>query len=257
MIPPVSNVPGVHSPSVAVEEVSFAYDSDAILAGESFSIAGPGLVTVLGPNGSGKTTLFKLILGILKPSKGRVLLNGEDVTGDPVRAGVHASYVPQLSAVRKDIPMTGLEAVEAAIATRFKGSERAARALEALRAVGAESLASKRLSAMSGGQLQRVLIARALARSTPILLMDEPLSGIDPRGREGLVDLIAELSKSKLVLVTTHDPVLFLNRSKTIIVFNRGVKAVGSPRDVFKLDLLRAAYGSDVLLIEKCLHVVA
>lgn len=250
-------MPGVHAPSVTVEELTFGYDHNLLLADESFNISGPGLVTVLGPNGSGKTTLFKLLIGILKPLKGRVLLNGEDVTGNPVRAGVHASYVPQLSAVRRDIPMTGLEAVEAALTTRFKGPERVNRALGALRAVGAEDLARRKLSAMSGGQLQRVLIARALARGTSILLMDEPLSGIDPRGREDLVELIVRLAGDRLVVVTTHDPVLLLNRSRTIVVFNRGVKAVGSPKDVFRLDLLKAAYGPGVLLIEKCLHVVS
>lgn len=246
----------VHNLSIAVEKVTFAYDSDPVLSDESFSVSGPGLVTVLGPNGSGKTTLFKILMGVLKPRSGRVLLNGEDVTGDPARAGTHASYVPQLAAVRKDIPMTGLEAVEAALTSRLRRSERVERAMKALSAVGAENLAERRLSAMSGGQLQRVLVARALARGTPILIMDEPFSGIDPKGREELVDLVAKLATDRLVMISTHDPVLTLNKSKVVIVFNRGVKAIGSPRDVFRLELLKAAYGPGVLLIEKCLHVI-
>ncbi|MEM1523624.1 MAG: ATP-binding cassette domain-containing protein, partial [Thermofilaceae archaeon] len=158
---------------VEVRDLEFAYGDEVVISSSSLSVEGPGLVTLLGPNGAGKTTFFKLLLGILKPLRGSVLLNGEDVTGDPVRAGVHASYVPQLSAVRRDLPMTALEAIEAALTGKLDGRERRERALKALSLVGAEQLAKRKLSEMSGGQLQRVMIARALARGTPILLMDE------------------------------------------------------------------------------------
>lgn len=244
------------SPSLKVEELSFAYeDGEYVLDNENLNVEGAGLITVLGPNGAGKTTFFKLILGLLKPLKGRVYLNGEDVTGDPARAGVHASFVPQLSAVRRDLPATGVEVVEWALRD-YRGEERRRRALEILRSVGAEGFAGKRLSSMSGGQLQRVLIARALARGTPILVLDEPFSGIDPRGREGLAELLSRLAESRMVLVSTHDPVLTLKRSRLIVVFNRGIQAVGTPDEVYELEMLKKAYGPGVLVIEKCLHVI-
>lgn len=244
-------------PSVEVRNLTFAYGDDIVVDGANFSVEGAGLVTLLGPNGAGKTTFFKLLLGLLKPQEGAVLLNGEEVTGNPVKAGVYASYVPQLSAVRRDLPMTALEAVEAALGGRFDRRERRRRALEALKLVGAEHLAYRKLSAMSGGQLQRVMIARALARSTRILLLDEPFSGIDPRGREGLADLIAKLADERLILLSSHDPIFTLNRSKLVVVFNRGIRAMGSPEDIYKFELLREAYGPGVLLIEKCLHVLS
>jgi zinc/manganese transport system ATP-binding protein len=244
------------SPSLKVEELSFAYeDGEYVLDNENLNVEGAGLITVLGPNGAGKTTFFKLILGLLKPLKGRVYLNGEDVTGDPARAGVHASFVPQLSAVRRDLPATGVEVVEWALRD-YRGEERRRRALEILRSVGAEDFAGKRLSSMSGGQLQRVLTARALARGTPILVLDEPFSGIDPRGREGLAELLFRLAESRMVLVSTHDPVLTLKKSKLIVVFNRGIRAVGAPDEVYELEMLKKAYGPGVLVIEKCLHVI-
>jgi len=242
--------------SLKVEELTFAYaDGEYILNGESLEVKGAGLVTVLGPNGAGKTTFFKLVLGLLKPLWGRVFLNGEDVTGDPARAGVHASFVPQLSAVRRDLPATGVEVVEWAL-KGCQGEKRRRKALEILRSVGAEGFAGKRLSSMSGGQLQRILIARALARDTPILVLDEPFSGIDPRGREELVELLAKLAEDRMVLVSTHDPVLTLKKSKLIVVFNRGILAVGSPDEVYELEMLKKAYGPGVLVIEKCLHVI-
>lgn len=244
-------------PKIDVRNLEFAYGDEIVVSSSSLSVEGPGLVTLLGPNGAGKTTFFKLLLGILKPLRGSVQLNGEDVTGDPVRAGVHASYVPQLSAVRKDLPMTALEAVEATLKGGLERRERRRRALEALSLVGAEQLASRKLSEMSGGQLQSVLISRALARGTPILLMDEPFSGIDPRGREGLADLISSLAEERLILLSSHDPIFTFNRSKLVVVFNRGVRAVGGPKDVYRLDLLREAYGPGVLLIERCLHVLS
>lgn len=244
------------SPSLKVEELSFAYeDGEYVLDNENLEVEGAGLITVLGPNGAGKTTFFRLILGLLKPLKGRVYLNGEDVTGDPARAGVHASFVPQLSAVRRDLPATGVEVVEWALRD-YRSDERRRRALEILRSVGAEGFAGKRLSSMSGGQLQRVLIARALARGTPILVLDEPFSGIDPRGREGLAELLVKLAGDRMVLVSTHDPVLTLKKSKLIVVFNRGIQAVGTPDEVYELEMLKKAYGPGVLVIEKCLHVI-
>lgn len=242
-----------------MDKLSFAYNSETILEEESFELSGEGLVTVLGPNGAGKTTFFRILLGLLKPQKGRVLVNGVDVTGDPLRAGRFMSYVPQLSHIDFSFPITGRELVESAVKSvrRCKSSECREAAEEYLAAVGALDFADKRLGSLSGGQLQRILIARALARQTPIMILDEPFSGVDPRGREKILDLILSISGGKMVLLSTHDPVLTINASKEIIVFNRGVKAIGTPREVFKLDLLRKAYGDGVVMIEKCLHVIA
>ncbi len=243
-----------------VRDLSFAYNSsEYILSSENFTLKGTGLITILGPNGSGKTTFFKVLLGLLKPIKGKVLVNGKDVTGNPLAAGRLMSYVPQISNLRFSYPITGRELVEAAILEEQKCGGRRCRDLieKYIRAVKAEEFADRKLSSLSGGQLQRILIARALARETPILLLDEPFSGIDPRGREEIASFIQKLSMEKMVLLTTHDPVLTLNMSKYIIIFNRGIKAMGSPRDVLRLDLLRKAYGDGVLIIEKCLHVLA
>jgi zinc/manganese transport system ATP-binding protein len=250
----------VHNPSVILDNVSFRYENgESILLDESIEIYGPGLVTILGPNGSGKTTLFKVMLGLLRPQSGRVLLNGEDVTGNPIKAGKHAILVPQLTSVRRDLPVTGGEIIEFVLRSKRQCSGRKCKEMvaELARIVGAEDFYGKKLSELSGGQLQRVLIARALAAGSSILLLDEPFSGIDPKGREYILEFLRGISRGKLVLVTTHDPVLTINASKLIIVFNRGVKGYGSPSEAFTLELLRKAYGTSVLMIEKCLHVIS
>ena len=235
----------------------FAYGpDDVVLRGDSFEFRGPGLATVLGPNGAGKTTFFKILLGLLKPQKGRVLVNGIDVTGDPARAGRYMSYVPQLSSMRRDIPVTPLEVIEMALRSRgLRGRAVREAAAKLLEEVGASEVVDHTLGELSGGQLQRVLIARALARDTDVLLLDEPLSGVDPKGRESLLNLIGEIARRKLVVMTTHDPVQTLKRSNYFVVFNRGIVAQGSLHDVYKVDILRKAYGT-VLEIERCVHVI-
>ncbi|NAZ24433.1 MAG: ATP-binding cassette domain-containing protein [Thermofilum sp.] len=249
----------VHSPSLVVENVTFHYDEDdKILENENLAVHGPGLVTILGPNGAGKTTFFKVILGLLKPQTGKIFLNGEEVTGNPVKAGRHAALVPQLTAVRRDLPVTGAEIIEFVLRSRRQCSGKSCKEKlrELVEIVGAENYYKKKLSEMSGGQLQRILIARALATGSSILLLDEPFSGIDPGGREYILDFLRKTSREKLILLTTHDPVLTVNFSKMIVIFNKGIKAYGSPDQIFTLDLLRKAYGSSVMMIERCLHVV-
>ncbi|MEZ0346650.1 MAG: metal ABC transporter ATP-binding protein [Infirmifilum sp.] len=239
--------------------LSFAYNSDVILRDENFTLEGYGLYTILGPNGSGKTTFFKVLLGLLKPLKGKVLVNGVDVTGNPLDAGKYMSYVPQLSNMDYNYPVTGRELIESSLkfGRRIRDNNVSRRVDYYLSLVKAKDFADKKVSSLSGGQLQRILIARALARETPILLLDEPFSGIDPRGRDEIVNIVNELSSKKMLLITTHDPVLTVKISRKVLVFNRGIKAIGSPSDVFRLELLRKAYGENILLIEKCLHVIA
>lgn len=248
-------------PHVKVEDLTVAYRGEYVFNGDGFEVEGPGLVTVIGPNGAGKTTLFRAIMGLVKPLRGRVYVNGEDVTGSPRRAGRHIGYVPQLAHVYRGFPLTGRELVELSLRLRGRPPrlhvprgvrERAERYL---RAVGAERFADRPVSRLSGGQLQRILIARALARETPILVMDEPLSAIDPRGKEGIARIVEEAARDKLVFVSSHDPIMFLHKSRYLMVVNRGIKGFGSPEKTFRLDLLRHAYGGSVYMIEKCIHV--
>ncbi|HDI01923.1 MAG TPA: ATP-binding cassette domain-containing protein, partial [Candidatus Bathyarchaeota archaeon] len=194
------------------EDLTVGYDGEAIIDGFSSSFRGPGLVQVLGPNGSGKTTLLRALLGILRPFKGRILVNGEDVTGRPEKAGAFMGYVPQYFVPEQHYPMTAWELVMNSCFLHVRrwprlGLGKRCRQL-AKRALEVVDLAPeewhKGFWELSGGQRQRVLIARALVHDPPILVMDEPLSAVDPQGRVELARYIGSLASSKLVIVTSH-----------------------------------------------------
>ena len=247
-------------PSLSAEEVSVSLRGERIFEGVSFNLKGPGLVIVLGPNGAGKTTLFKALLGLIPLNRGRVIAMGDDVTGRPEVAGRYLGYVPQLNTVFTGFPVTVREFIEASL-TLGRGrliKERLVRERveTCLRTVGAMEYADRPVSKLSGGQLQRVLIARALVRDPPVLLMDEPTSAIDPKGKEDVIRLIAELSRDRMILLSTHDPAALIARAREVMVFNRGIRALGPPSEVFRLDLIREVYGGSVYLIEKCIHIL-
>ena len=248
-------------PMIEVSHLTISYGKELVFSDESFKLEGPGLIVVMGPNGAGKTTLFKAILSLI-PVQGRVALNGVDVTGRPEEAGKQAGYVPQFRGEDFSFPVNVREIVESAIALRrrpirlrFPPEERV-RIEKVMEKVGIRQIEGKPLSELSGGQRQRVFIARALVWDPPILLMDEPLTAVDPMGRVDLVRMIKEMAEEKLVLVSSHDPSLFLDKAKALMVVNRGIVAIGPPNEVLKEELLSKVYGRSVFLVEKCVHVV-
>lgn len=242
-----------------VKELSVSLRDEEVFEDVSFEVEGPGLVIVLGPNGAGKTTLFKAMLGLVPLERGKVIAMDKDVTGRPDLAGRYLGYVPQLNTVYTGFPVTVREFIEASLTLGKRGSISRSQVEErvdtCLKTVGAVEYADRPVTKLSGGQLQRVLIARALVRDPPILLMDEPTSAIDPKGKEDMVRLIAELSNDRLILLSTHDPTALIGKAREVMLFNRGLRALGPPSEVFRLDLIKEVYGGSVYLIERCIHI--
>ena len=249
---------------IRVEDLVVGYGGSIVIDGASFVLEGPGLVQVLGPNGAGKTTLLKTILGLIKPRRGRVYIDGVDVTGRPRAAGRYIGYVPQLTyAETHRYPVTVWELVESALLLRRKRwprlgvgkklREKVAEALEKTRVP--QSLWNRNFWRLSGGEKQRVLIARSLVHNPVILLMDEPLSAVDPAGKKELARLIAELSKKKLVVVTSHDPVLLLEYTDKVILMNKGIMITGAPEEVLTLKNTRLVYGEAVVEVTGHIHI--
>lgn len=243
---------GSTSPSVVEwEHVSFAYGSVPAVEDVSLCIHYGELAAILGPNGGGKSTLIKLALGLLQPDSGRVRLFGRDVNrfNDWGRVG----YTPQVVAgAWRDFPATVAEVV-AHGAYRgvspfglFRRSERS-EVLDALEVAGMSAFRSRRLSELSVGQQQRVLLARALVRNPDLLILDEPAAGIDVSGEEQLYALLHNINRDRgmATVIVSHDIGAMLREATTLACLDRRLVLHGQPHEL-TLDEMSTLYGVPV-----------
>ncbi|MEM1643303.1 MAG: metal ABC transporter ATP-binding protein [Desulfurococcaceae archaeon] len=243
--------------SISVENLTAGYHSDVIISGVTFSANSPSLIQVLGPNGAGKTTLLKAIAGLIKPFSGRVVVSKVDVTGDPSKAGRYIGYAPQVHSLNSNYkhPITPRELLESTLYVSnrsLKSMDKGGllkRVEHSLESVGLpRNLWNKPLWSLSSGQIQRVIIARALLNNPPVLLLDEPLASIDHQGRFDIAGLIAKLKSSKVVLVASHDPLILQPYTDYILLINRSRYVFGEPGEVLKEEVLRKFYCSEAIV---------
>jgi zinc transport system ATP-binding protein len=191
---------------ISLQDVSFRYEEHMVLQDVNLTVYEQEFLGIVGPNGSGKSTLLKIMLGLLIPQKGQVSIFGVA----PADARLRIGYVPQFATFDRNFPISVRETVlQGRLGkTRLIGGYRredrqiAQRALEE---VELADLANRPLTALSGGQLQRVLIARALACQPEVLILDEPTAHIDPKIEEGVFELLKRLNQRLTVLVVSHD----------------------------------------------------
>ena len=190
---------------LTVKNLSYGYDSQAIMTDLNFSVNAGDYLCIVGENGSGKTTLMKTLLGLREP------MSGEIIPGDGLKHN-EIGYLPQQTIVQKDFPASVREIVLSGFQGQtglrpFYNRQEKAQAAENMKRMGIENLADTCYRELSGGQQQRVLLARALCATRKILLLDEPVSGLDPRVTAEMYELIEKLNREKkiTVIMISHD----------------------------------------------------
>jgi ABC-type Mn2+/Zn2+ transport system ATPase subunit len=237
--------------ALAVRGLSAGYDGVTALEEISFELPASTLVGLAGPNGSGKSTLLKTILGILTPWQGEIELFGKPINGKRDRVG----YAPQSELVDWDFPVTVRDVVmmgrygRLGLLRRPKAADRDA-VTSALAQVRLEELANRQISELSGGQQRRMLIARALAQESDLLLFDEPMVGLDATNQHELLDLFEKLrSEGKTLLVATHDLSCVAACFDLTLLLNKKLIAFGPPGEIFTPELLNEAFAEDLLML--------
>lgn len=232
--------------------VSAGYGAGPVLEDVDLAIPPGTLVGVIGPNGSGKSTLLKAILGLAPVSTGTVLLDGRPVSEQRDRL----AYVPQREAVDWSFPVNAEQVVMMGryprvgwLRTPGRGDRRAVR--DALERVALDDQRSAQIGALSGGQQQRVFLARALVQEASVLLLDEPMTGVDQTTEQLIVSLLRELRDAgATILQATHDLESASEISDQLCFVNRRVVAFGPPADTFIPSVLHATFGGELLIVK-------
>ncbi len=235
-----------------VENVTAAYNGRVALRNVTFTVLGGERVAVVGPNGAGKSTLFKVIVGLLPLQSGRVEVLGCDPRREPVSVG----YVPQREEVDLTFPVTVSDVVMMGrvrhIGWLRRPSRRDREAVRwALEQVGLTELANRPLGELSGGQAQRAFIARALAQEAPLLLLDEPFTGVDAASEEAILQLMDRVRERQVtILLATHDLQMAAKWSDRVLLLNGDLVAYGPPAEILCPDALQRVYGGQLTLWE-------
>ncbi|WP_321349304.1 zinc ABC transporter ATP-binding protein ZnuC [Halopseudomonas oceani] len=203
---------------LSLSNVSLRLNATDVLEGVNLSVRRGEIVTLIGPNGAGKTSLVRIVLGLLKASGGKVWR----------RSRLRIGYMPQKLQIDPSLPLTVLRFLLLVPGTKRPAVE------AALAEVGAEHLIARPLQQVSGGELQRILLARALLRQPDLLVLDEPVQGVDVNGQIELYQLITRLRDRYGcgVLMVSHDLHLVMATTNTVVCLNRHVCCSGHPEQV-------------------------
>jgi ABC-type Mn2+/Zn2+ transport system ATPase subunit len=237
--------------SLEVLGITVLYNGTPALDDLSLEVDEGELIAVVGPNGAGKSTLLKVIAGALTPSTGQVRVFGHGPCGHACIA-----YVPQRAAVDWAFPVTVHDVVLMGRTGRL-GLLRRPRLDDheivnrSIDIVGLTSLAHRQISELSGGQQQRMFLARALAQEAELMLMDEPMAGLDVASEGHIMDILKELGRTNVtILVAMHDLAAAGEHFHRVLLLNKRLVGFGTPHDVFTRENLVMAFGGHVRMIE-------
>lgn len=235
-------------PILQFKNVDFSYAREMVLRDVSFDIFSKDFLAIIGPNGGGKSTLMKLMLGLLKPRSGNILYS----KNWRHRVG----YVPQDTAVNKDFPIQVIDVVKMGLLKPkpfgFRSSlSQDKRVFEILNRLGIAELSKKKIGDLSGGQRQKVLIARALCGHPEVLMLDEPTSNIDTKSQKEIYDLLKFLNNFYSIIVISHDISILLGYASRVLSVNREVVA----HDVPKLNISSQGHVCEIDILNQILGV--
>ncbi|KAF5030884.1 Iron(3+)-hydroxamate import ATP-binding protein FhuC [anaerobic digester metagenome] len=235
-----------------VKHLGFGYDVKPVLNDISVSFPKGRFISILGPNGSGKSTLLKLLLGLLQPTEGEILLEGRPLKGyRPLEKARQLSYVPQV--FQNDYEFTAREVVEMGRYPFIKQlgnptPEDRRICEDAMRITETTPLKDQPVSRISGGELQRVSVARAIAQATPWILLDEPVNHLDVSHQVGILKSLKEMTPQRTVVAVMHDLNLARDFSDWIILLHEGrVVKVGKPGECINPEVLSTIYDLEFL----------
>lgn len=236
-------------PVIEIENLSFSYGANPVLEDISLAVGKEEFFGIIGPNASGKSTLLRLMLGLLEPDRGRIRVLGTS----PSRARPRIGYVPQYPAYRREFPicvrdvvMMGRLGVTAAVG-RYTDRDRD-KTLAAMQAVEVDAIADTNVAHLSGGQAQRMLIARALACEPEILILDEPTSNIDLRVEESIFALLKQFNAHMTIIIVSHDVAFISSYVDRVGCLNRTLVCHGTAELSGKT--MEELYGTDIKMIQ-------
>jgi manganese/zinc/iron transport system ATP- binding protein len=238
--------------ALEVSDLTVAYRNRPVLWDLDLDVPPGVLMAIIGPNGAGKTTLIKAVLGLIKPTAGRVLVFGKPIAQQSRLVG----YVPQRTSVDWDFPTTVLDVVTMGSYrslgwVRRPGKAQLDLAVESLEKVGMLEFADRQISQLSGGQQQRVFLARALVQQAEVYFMDEPFQGVDAATEKAIVVLLKEMRASgKTLVVVHHDLQTVSEYFDWVTMLNVRSICSGPVGEVFTEDNLRQAYGGRIAYLK-------
>lgn len=217
---------------ISAENISLKLGQQAGLVNVSIAIRSQEIVTLIGPNGAGKTTLVRILLGLIKPDTGKI----------ERKENLRIGYVPQKLATNKTMPMTVARFLNMAIALSDEKID------SALFEVGAPKVGDTLIANLSGGELQRVHIARALLRNPDLLVLDEPTQNVDYSGQADLYALIGKIRNKRKcgILIISHDLHLVMSKTDHVLCLNKHVCCEGQPEAVTRHPEYQALFGPNV-----------
>ena len=249
----------ISKPVLELKDVRVNFGAETILDGISFSVNRGERLAVVGPNGAGKSTLFKTIAGIIRPNSGEI-----SVYGNKPLAHICIAYVPQASMIDWNFPVTVYDVVMMGRVGRIGYLKRPSRqdkktVLDALDFVKMKEFAERQIGMLSGGQRQRVFLARAIAQDAELLLLDEPLTGLDVGSQQDRYRIIRFLAVEKkvTVLVSTHNLNAAGKNFPKIMLLNKRIVVLGTEREVMNTDYLLSTFGGHLAVIKSDDGVVA